>query len=85
VDLPRSYTPPIRTDEDTVALLRRLAAHYPDATIAGILDRCGPATGWRARRCMSGCESTRPVDWPPWWTGPRSRCRVRIQFRSRRL
>jgi hypothetical protein len=31
--------PPIRTDEDTVDLLRRLAMHYPDDTIAGILNR----------------------------------------------
>ena len=29
----------IRTDEDTVALVRRLADHYPDAVIAGILNR----------------------------------------------
>jgi len=29
----------IRTDEDTVYLIRRLAAHYPDALIAGILNR----------------------------------------------
>ena len=29
----------VRTDEDTVALLRRLANHYPDAVIAGILNR----------------------------------------------
>ena len=29
----------IRTDEDTVELLRPLARHYPDATIAGILNR----------------------------------------------
>jgi predicted DNA-binding transcriptional regulator AlpA len=29
----------LRTDEDTVDLVRRLAAHYPDATIAGILNR----------------------------------------------
>ena len=28
-----------RTDEGTVDLVRRLAAHYPDATIAGILNR----------------------------------------------
>jgi hypothetical protein len=26
----------VRTDEDTVALLRRLAVHYADALIAGI-------------------------------------------------
>lgn len=52
VALPRSYTPPVRTDEDTVALLRRLAAHYPDATIAGILNRQGrhTATGERFTR-----------------------------------
>ena len=33
--------PKVRTDEDTIALLRRLAVHYPDATIAGILNRQG--------------------------------------------
>jgi DNA invertase Pin-like site-specific DNA recombinase len=35
----RRPQPKIRTDEDTVELLRRLARHYPDATIAGILNR----------------------------------------------
>jgi DNA invertase Pin-like site-specific DNA recombinase len=39
VPLPRSKPAPIRTDEDTVELLRRLATHYPDAVIAGILNR----------------------------------------------
>lgn len=29
----------LRTDEDTVDLIRRLAAHYPDAMIAHILNR----------------------------------------------
>src|SRR5215470_6970643 len=29
----------VRTDEDTVDLVRRLAEHYPDAVIAGILNR----------------------------------------------
>lgn len=33
-----------RTDEDTVNLIRRLAQHYPDATIAGILNRQGRST-----------------------------------------
>lgn len=33
--------PKIRTDEGTVALVRRLAIHYSDATIAGILNRQG--------------------------------------------
>ena len=31
--------PKIRTDEDTIDLIRRLAVHYPDAQIAGILNR----------------------------------------------
>jgi DNA invertase Pin-like site-specific DNA recombinase len=35
----RRPQPKIRTDEDTIALIRRLAMHYPDATIAGILNR----------------------------------------------
>jgi predicted DNA-binding transcriptional regulator AlpA len=42
--LPRSRPATIRTDEDTVALKRRLAAHYPDAVIAGILNRQGHTT-----------------------------------------
>ena len=46
VPLPKPQ-PAIRTDEDTIALLTRLAAHYDDATIAGILNRQGrrSATG----------------------------------------
>jgi excisionase family DNA binding protein len=39
VNLPRSRPATVRTDEDTVTLIRRLAAHYPDAIIAGILNR----------------------------------------------
>jgi hypothetical protein len=35
----RRPQPKIRTSEDTVSLIRRLAVHYPDATIAGILNR----------------------------------------------
>jgi DNA invertase Pin-like site-specific DNA recombinase len=48
VPLPKPQ-PAIRTDEDTIALLERLAAHYDDATIAGILNRQGrrSATGER--------------------------------------
>ena len=43
------HTPTIRTDEDTIDLLRRLAVHYPDAVIAGIFNRQGrrTATGLR--------------------------------------
>jgi hypothetical protein len=44
VPLPRSHPAPIRTADDTVDLLRRLAAHYPDALIAGILNRQGRTT-----------------------------------------
>lgn len=36
--------PSIRTDEDTIALVRRLAQHYSDALIAGILNRQGRRT-----------------------------------------
>jgi DNA invertase Pin-like site-specific DNA recombinase len=48
VPLPR-HQPLIRTDDETVALMRRLAVHYDDATIAGILNRQGrrSATGQR--------------------------------------
>jgi excisionase family DNA binding protein len=34
----------VRTDEDTIDLIRRLAVHYPDGTIAGILNRQGRKT-----------------------------------------
>jgi DNA invertase Pin-like site-specific DNA recombinase len=39
LDLPRHRPAIVRTEEDTIALVRRLAAHYPDAVIAGILNR----------------------------------------------
>jgi hypothetical protein len=44
IDLRRYHVPPIRTEEDTLELVRRLAVHYPDATIAGILNRQGRRT-----------------------------------------
>nr|MDQ3765723.1 recombinase family protein [Actinomycetota bacterium] len=40
----RPPQPSIRTDEDTINLLRRLAVHYPDTKIAGILNRQGRRT-----------------------------------------
>jgi DNA invertase Pin-like site-specific DNA recombinase len=40
----RRPQPKIRTDDDTVDLVRRLAVHYPDAKIAGILNRQGRCT-----------------------------------------
>ena len=39
LDLPRRSAATVRTNEGTIALVRRLAAHYPDAVIAGILNR----------------------------------------------
>lgn len=44
VPLPRSRPATIRTAEDTIELLRRLATHYPDTVIAGILTRQGRTT-----------------------------------------
>ena len=51
VPLPRSRPAPIRTDEETVTLLRRLATHYSDAVVAGILNRQG-------RRTVTGMRFT---------------------------
>jgi hypothetical protein len=44
--VPIKRKPPhrLRTDEDTVDLVRRLAVHYPDPTIAHILNRQGRRT-----------------------------------------
>jgi len=73
VPLPRPQ-PTIRTDEDTIALLERLAAHYDDATIAGILNRQGrrSATGERftaiivgGLRRYRGIPAHRPPAEPP--------------------
>ena len=44
VPLPHSHPSPIRTADDTIDLLRRLATLYPDAKIAGILNRQGRTT-----------------------------------------
>jgi DNA invertase Pin-like site-specific DNA recombinase len=42
--LPRLNPARVRTDEDTIELVRRLAVHYPDGVIAGILNRQGRKT-----------------------------------------
>jgi DNA invertase Pin-like site-specific DNA recombinase len=49
VPIPRCQPMGLRTGEDTISLLRRLAALYPDDVIAGILNRQGrkTATGER--------------------------------------
>jgi DNA invertase Pin-like site-specific DNA recombinase/predicted DNA-binding transcriptional regulator AlpA len=49
LDLQRRRVAPVRTDEDTVALVRRLAVHYPDAAIAGILNRQQRTTAYGHR------------------------------------
>ncbi len=56
VALPRSRPATIRTDEDTIDLVRRLAQHYPDATIAGILNTQGrlSARGLRFNQNLVG-------------------------------
>jgi DNA invertase Pin-like site-specific DNA recombinase/predicted DNA-binding transcriptional regulator AlpA len=56
VELPRSRPATIRTDEETLALVRRLAQHYPDATIAGILNAQGrlSAQGMRFNQNLVG-------------------------------
>lgn len=51
VSLPHRNAPPIRTKQDTIDLVRRLAVHYTDGTIAGILNRQG-------RRTASGLKFT---------------------------
>lgn len=49
VDVPRSRPATVRTDEDTIDLIRRLAMHYPDSVIAGVLNKQGrkPVLGQR--------------------------------------
>jgi DNA invertase Pin-like site-specific DNA recombinase len=51
LDVPVPRFQPIgpRTDEDTISLLRRLAALYPDEVIAGILNRQGRKTAMGER------------------------------------
>ena len=47
--LPHSKPQIVRTDEDTIALVRRLATHYPDGVVAGILNRQGRWTAYGHR------------------------------------
>ncbi|MBV9448852.1 MAG: recombinase family protein [Streptosporangiaceae bacterium] len=51
--------PTIRTDEDTIELIRRLAAHYPDPKIAGILNRQGRRTARKLSFTASRVQSLR--------------------------
>ena len=55
----RRRQPKIRTDEDTIDLIRRLAVHYPDAQIAGILNRQGRRTARGMSYTASRVQSLR--------------------------
>ena len=44
LELPRTRPAPVQTDEETVALVRRLARHHSDSAIAGILTLQGRKT-----------------------------------------
>ncbi len=57
--LPRSRPATIRTDEDTIALIRRLARYYSDSVIAGILNRQGRAAAYGHRFQTSHVGSLR--------------------------
>lgn len=55
----RRSQPKTRTDEDTIDLIRRLAVHYPDAQIAGILNRQGRRTARGLSYTASRVQGTR--------------------------
>jgi DNA invertase Pin-like site-specific DNA recombinase len=70
----RRPQPTTRTDEDTIDLLRRLAVHYPDEKIAGILNRQGRRTARGLSYTAGRVQSLRhhwniachqPTDQPP--------------------
>jgi DNA invertase Pin-like site-specific DNA recombinase len=74
VPVPRFRPMGPRTDEDTISLLRRLAALYPDEVIAGILNRQGRKTATGERFTANQVGSLRryrniprfqPADEPP--------------------
>ncbi|MER9127783.1 hypothetical protein NKH81_32885 [Mesorhizobium sp. M0959] len=70
VALPRSRPATVRTYKDTLALLLRLAPHYPDAGIAGVLTARGPdgdivtvggppqPSAWRPQRAIATSTTT---------------------------
>lgn len=61
IDVPllRSRIAPIRTADDTIDLLRRLAVHYSDAVIAGVLNRQGRKTATGLSFTISRVSSLR--------------------------
>jgi len=66
VPVPRFRPMGPRTDEDTISLLRRLAALYPDEVIAGILNRHGHRSAHRPLRMprVSSFNIAAPVMMP---------------------
>lgn len=65
--------PPIRTDEDTVALVSRLAQHYSDDIIAGILNRQGRRTAQGLRFTANRVGSLRRYWEIPRFQPPKNR------------
>jgi hypothetical protein len=57
--LPRMTPKGLHTDDDTICLLRRLAVHYPDGVIAGILNRQGRRTASGERFTANHVSSLR--------------------------
>lgn len=66
VALRPSQPPPIRTEEETIELVRRLAVHYPDVVLAGILNRQGRRTATGLRFSANRLSSLRA-----YWNIPR--------------
>ncbi|HKS53084.1 MAG TPA: recombinase family protein [Pseudonocardiaceae bacterium] len=62
IALPRQAPPKIRTSEDTIALIRRLAEHHPDPVIAGILNRQG-RTSARGQAFTASIVSSLRTHW----------------------
>jgi DNA invertase Pin-like site-specific DNA recombinase len=72
VSLPHNLSR-IRTDEDSLALIRRLAPHYSDAVIAGILNRQGRRTAHDERFTAAHVGSLRRYRRIPRWEPPAAR------------
>jgi len=53
LEIIRRHEPKLRTDEDTIDLVRRLAQYYSDSVIAGILNRQGRPTATGERFTIS--------------------------------
>jgi DNA invertase Pin-like site-specific DNA recombinase len=72
VPVPRFRPMGLRTDEDTVSLLRRLSALYPDEVIAGILNRQGRKTATGERFTANQVGSLRRYRGIPRFRAPAS-------------